>query len=598
MKNKVKDRIFSTDGSDKKRKLFPFYISFFLIILITLAQFFYVLKHMDSWHKIDLKFKICNLTFLGFNFIFAIFIEFLVLNFLVGCFFGFINLRKRTQKLDLLNRSVVMPSSLPKVVLIHMTCNDFLPERAKQCLNQDYSVVDYYICDDSTDEKIIKEIDDFSVKHNCKIWRRKNTDKEKATRAGNWKNFVDMFENKYEYVVFTDSGTVLESDFISKNIRFFYTKNNNNLAYVHCWHCSYPNKNLFSIMNNHFEEVMCLHLYLRDEYFFSLNTGFGVIYKTSILKQVPLEKVNLSVDDDATCKYLYSIGYYGLYSPFSRTSKCRPFDPYSFFIQQYKWINGNFDEVLRNKTISLSNQKYLSKVSIFILFLFQYMPFFFALFAVIWPIISNLFYLIFLTSCYDSQFVNENIIWLLLNQNFAIYIPSVVLGIVYILFCSFVLNKKNILRALWNGIYVILTSTMILCLVTSCFIRRIFLMQKHIKFPRQTTKAYSPMSKWNLTKRLFCMILIPFFSIASSTILSIIFIIDFGNISVWTFITLFVQNAIMILGLIIMFVIYFKSNKIVLPTYNEKSPIDIKKYMKLDRIVETDSKKEEYVKKE
>jgi hypothetical protein len=71
--------------------------------------------------------------------------------------------------------------------LVVGVCNDFSPNQLLQTANQTYKNMDVWICDDSTNQTTINEIDDFVKKHkNFYVSRRDHEHKlQHPTKVGN-----------------------------------------------------------------------------------------------------------------------------------------------------------------------------------------------------------------------------------------------------------------------------------------------------------------------------------------------------------------------------------------------------------------------------
>jgi hypothetical protein len=81
--------------------------------------------------------------------------------------------RIRSQHLQIVNNSSIMPKVLPTVAIVVPIYNDFMPRETKQSFVQTYrGGIKFYILDDSTDENQIKQINDFAKNNNITILRQ------------------------------------------------------------------------------------------------------------------------------------------------------------------------------------------------------------------------------------------------------------------------------------------------------------------------------------------------------------------------------------------------------------------------------------------
>jgi uncharacterized protein YnzC (UPF0291/DUF896 family) len=81
--------------------------------------------------------------------------------------------RIRSQHLQIINNSSIMPDVLPTVAIVVPTYNDFMPRETKQSFAQTYrGGIKFYILDDSTDKDQIQQINDFAKKNNVTVLRQ------------------------------------------------------------------------------------------------------------------------------------------------------------------------------------------------------------------------------------------------------------------------------------------------------------------------------------------------------------------------------------------------------------------------------------------
>jgi hypothetical protein len=91
----------------------------------------------------------------------------------------YIFIRKKIYKeITLINIDSKIPTLKPKITILHMTCNNFKIDIMLKIMEQDYSNVEYCICDDSSKEEYIKMINEFAKKYNCLISRRPSEHKK------------------------------------------------------------------------------------------------------------------------------------------------------------------------------------------------------------------------------------------------------------------------------------------------------------------------------------------------------------------------------------------------------------------------------------
>jgi hypothetical protein len=78
--------------------------------------------------------------------------------------------RIRSEHLQIINNSTIMPEVLPTVAIVVPVYNDFMPREIKQSFVQTYrGGIKLYILDDSTDENQIKQINVFAKQNNVAV---------------------------------------------------------------------------------------------------------------------------------------------------------------------------------------------------------------------------------------------------------------------------------------------------------------------------------------------------------------------------------------------------------------------------------------------
>lgn len=155
--------------------------------------------------------------------------------------YQFIKKKEQQKELAILNKP--LPQNWhPRVKLLYTTYNDFIPYAFAECLNQTYDNVQGIILDNSTDEKYIKMIRQFTKTHPDVQWVRNIPNKQ--AKAGNLNNYLcHQPKDSYDYFVILDSDELLERKFVEKCLKFFY--NSDNLGILQCNHISGQNYNAF-----------------------------------------------------------------------------------------------------------------------------------------------------------------------------------------------------------------------------------------------------------------------------------------------------------------------------------------------------------------
>ncbi|MFC4760814.1 glycosyltransferase [Fructobacillus durionis] len=128
----------------------------------------------------------------------------------------------------------------PKVALIYVTCNDFIPDALDTCMNQTYPNTHTYILDDSTDFTYQQKIDAFREKHEKTDVIRRS--KHLGFKAGNINHFLKKYDN-WDYFVLLDSDEIIPNNFIEESIMFFME--DEKLGILQGNHVSTRNENRF-----------------------------------------------------------------------------------------------------------------------------------------------------------------------------------------------------------------------------------------------------------------------------------------------------------------------------------------------------------------
>jgi hypothetical protein len=76
------------------------------------------------------------------------------------------------KKLDKISKETVMPEKAPVVAMCFPVMNDFMPDQILQSSIQSYQHIKKYILDDSTNQQIVEQIDEFAKKHNFIVLRK------------------------------------------------------------------------------------------------------------------------------------------------------------------------------------------------------------------------------------------------------------------------------------------------------------------------------------------------------------------------------------------------------------------------------------------
>ena len=238
----------------------------------------------------------------------------------------------------------------PKVAIVQSVCNDFVPSSFVDLFNQTYKNVDYFILDDSysdtASQQLIECVDMFKKKYgkDVTIIKRNTENKKKFLwKFGNIKNFVENYCDKYDYILETDTSSVLSYNYLEIALKYFYSNDlkTKEIVFVVGSHYHYETHNLFSkfvdksmqFMRVVAGETALLGSPLGPD-------GFATLYKASALKKIPFEKVQCPIDDYARGLWLINNKFCNVYCPLIYAAKIAPRNIYHFKEQRCKWYSG------------------------------------------------------------------------------------------------------------------------------------------------------------------------------------------------------------------------------------------------------------------
>lgn len=238
----------------------------------------------------------------------------------------------------------------PKVAIVQGVCDDFNPTTFIDLFNQTYKNVDYFILDDSYSKSSSSKLNDYVHKFkkqyskNVTIIRRDNENKKKFLwKFGNIKNFIAKYPNKYDYILETDTSSILSHNYLEIGLKYFYSNNleNNKIGFVIGNHYHYGTNNLFSKFVD--KSMQFIRVIAGETALLGTPLGadgFATLYKTSTLKKIPIKDVQCSIDDFARGLWLTNNKFYNIYCPLIYAAKIAPTNIFQFKEQRKKWYTG------------------------------------------------------------------------------------------------------------------------------------------------------------------------------------------------------------------------------------------------------------------
>ncbi|MBR4025560.1 MAG: glycosyltransferase family 2 protein [Mycoplasmataceae bacterium] len=210
-----------------------------------------------------------------------------------------------------------LPKKLPKVVSVYTTHNDFWAERLLQTMQQNYSNIEYWISDGSSNLEISKKIREFAKKHkiNYHYLNRPSTNK-----ADNLNHFLKNSGAKFDYLLIQDADVAIDKNFVKTSLVFFNSKNQKRLGWVSSMMQNFKTNNLFANNLMHSEN----RVFVFDHFYtnFIMSNEVNLYSSACLIKKEMLKEFDLLFPDscleDAWLEMLATKKYWvGLINPFA-----------------------------------------------------------------------------------------------------------------------------------------------------------------------------------------------------------------------------------------------------------------------------------------
>ncbi|MEA3369374.1 MAG: glycosyltransferase [Candidatus Ratteibacteria bacterium] len=291
-----------------------------------------------------------------------------------------------------------LPSSLkgcPRAAILYPTMNDFRPDAVRSCLEQDYENFHLFILDDSTEDKIKAEINEFGSKFPDKVTiiRREERD---GYKAGNVNNALRQIEKDYPCFAISDADGILPGDFITKLLPYFSLSPH--IAFVQAAQRANP------AQKSEFGRELGLNINIHWRRFMSVRNrcGFVMFYGHGALMRTDVWRETGGFPEVATEDLAYSLkirarGYQGIIANEVKCYEDFPPDYQRFRKRNEKWIRGTaeclkkfFPEFRRSKKVP-----WFEKLDVFISAFSLFLPFPFLLFLILVALILPLYFVNF-----------------------------------------------------------------------------------------------------------------------------------------------------------------------------------------------------------
>ncbi len=290
--------------------------------------------------------------------------------FLFSILFNFVEIDKWKgicfEKHSTIINSVNSKKLSDKVALVVGVCNDFSPNQLLQTANQTYKNMDVWICDDSTNQTTINEIDDFVKKHkNFYVSRRDHEHKlQHPTKVGNTFYWLNKYGKKYDFVFENDSSSIVTSTFVENSLCYFHSPylKNMKISGITCNANYYPAQNVFSTIGS-------FDCQIANEFLFQIFDIFGTkvfldgwcsFYRVSTMSKVNLNDVECASCDWARGIWLHQKGYISIVNPFDFGGKISVQNINDYKAQRLKWLNSDLFLLFKSRLfVKKKNGPYL-----------------------------------------------------------------------------------------------------------------------------------------------------------------------------------------------------------------------------------------------
>lgn len=225
----------------------------------------------------------------------------------------------------------------PTVAILYLTCDDFNTSCCESCLNQDYRFAQFFICDDSAQERFKEEINRFRSQHTkSKLFRREN---RVGYKAGNINNAIKNIDT--DWILLVDADQTLPKEYLSDMVRYL-PDNIDSIAFVQGAHKAgdYPQNSSFQhALSPEVEFFYSRDLSARSKYGFIPLLGHGALVNKAAWKQVGGIPEVVS-EDFAFAMQCINKGLRGQYLEFVESEEVYPYDFGGFLLRLRKFSGG------------------------------------------------------------------------------------------------------------------------------------------------------------------------------------------------------------------------------------------------------------------
>lgn len=256
---------------------------------------------------------------------------------------------------------VVAPAAVanavqPPVAILYTTCNDFVEESVRSCVQQDYPDYTVYILDDSSQQAFKDRVDAFAAQYPdlVKVVRRPD---RKAFKAGNMNHGLANFAHE-PYFAIADADEILPSDFLAKTVAVL--ENDLTCGFVQANHRANPNapsqlaRDLGTGIDIHWKWYQPL----RNDFGFVMFLGHGALLRREVWEQIG-GFPDIVSEDLGFAIHARELGYRGRFLESVVCYEDFPDSVRAFRIRHMKWTRGT-SEFLKKKMGWLIRAKNIS----------------------------------------------------------------------------------------------------------------------------------------------------------------------------------------------------------------------------------------------
>ena len=253
-----------------------------------------------------------------------------------------------------------LPTTSPRFVLLYCTCNDFNPTALLQSSHQHYNNYKTVILDDSTDQRYVKQIDDFVDTHaQFELVRRVG---RQGYKAGNLNNYLEG-RTDYDYFVVLDADEIVPPNYIQKVQKYFAF--DKLCGAVQARHTATDGENLFqqllglSVGSNGKTVQVVKNFYGANALLgHGMTVSRACYQKTGGFPHVVAEDISFAVE-------VKNAGMNVLYAPDVLCQEQFPNNYVALKKRQCKWTQGNLEYMAKyNKDISKCPMTWFEKLDV------------------------------------------------------------------------------------------------------------------------------------------------------------------------------------------------------------------------------------------